>query len=402
MLRLLFLALLLPNVLYAQSQFDLDYLVELQPKQDQALVTVKIGVGAELISRLRFRLKPGIHTFLSAEGKFSKAKNSVVWTPPENGGAIVFSSKITHDRGNGAFDAMVAESWAIFRGDDLIPAVNMRAKKGANSSAKLQFKLPAGWQRTETGWPRVSKDVYLIDNPERRFDRPVGWMIAGDFGSRAEQFGETRVVVAAPKGQRLHRMDVVTFFGWVWSELKSAFGDSPEKLLIVGAEDPMWRGGLSGPNSLFLHADRPLVSENGTSALLHELVHSFTRIRGDKKDDWIAEGLAEFYAIELLYRSGGITDERYQRICTWLEQWSQGVKKLRLARSSGKTTAAAVLLLQDLDKEIQITTKQEKSLDDVTRMLIKKRVVSLKDLREVAREVMGRKSMVLQSGLLGA
>ena len=135
---------------------------------------------------------------------------------------------------------------------------------------------------------------------------------------------------------------------------------------------------------------------------MHELVHSFTRIRGDKKDDWIAEGLAEFYAIELLYRSGGITDERYQRICTWLEQWSQGVKKLRLARSSGKTTAAAVLLLQDLDKEIQITTKQEKSLDDVTRMLIKKRVVSLKDLREVAREVMGRKSMVLQSGLLGA
>jgi len=403
MIRLiLLLALFLPNPLLAQSQFELDYLVELQPKHDQALVTVQIGAGAELISRLRFRLKPGIHTFLSAEGEFSEAKNSIVWTPPKNGGAIVFTSKITHDRGNGAFDAMMAESWAIFRGDDLIPAVNMRAKKGANSRAKLRFKLPAGWQRTETGWPRVSKEIYVIDNPERRFDRPVGWIMAGDFGSRAEQFGATRVVVAAPKGQRLHRMDVVAFLGWVWPELKSAFGDSPEKLLIVGAEDPMWRGGLSGPNSLFLHADRPLVSENGTSALLHELVHSFTRIRGDKKDDWIAEGLAEFYAIELLYRSGGITDERYQRIRKWLAHWSQDVKKLRLARSSGKTTAAAVLLLQDLDKEIQVATKQDKTLDDVTRLLIKKRVVSLNDLHEAVMQVMGRKSVVLQSGLLGA
>ena len=43
------------------------------------------------------------------------------------------------------------------------------------------------------------------------------------------------------------------------------------RLLIVSAGDPMWRGGLSGPSSMFLHSDRPLISENRTSTLLHEL-----------------------------------------------------------------------------------------------------------------------------------
>ena len=53
---------------------------------------------------------------------------------------------------------------------------------------------------------------------------------------------------------------------------------------VVGAADPMWRGGLSASNSLFLHADRPLISENGTSTLVHELTHVITRVRGADGD----------------------------------------------------------------------------------------------------------------------
>lgn len=401
MLRLLLLlTLTFPHALCAQTQFDLDYLVELQPERDQAVVTLQIGKGAELISSLRFRIKPEVHTFIKAEGNIARLKNAIVWNPPKKGGVIVFTSKITHDRGQGAYDALMTKSWAVFRGDDLVPTVRMRAKKGANARATLGFKLPTNWSRTETGWPRLPDGRYEIDNPNRLFDRPVGWMIAGDFGSRRENFGGTEIVVAAPKGQRVHRMEVLTFLGWVWPEITQAFGKKPEKILMVGAEDPMWRGGLSGPNSLFLHADRPLVSENGTSALLHELVHSITRIRGAKNDDWIAEGLAEYYSVELIYRSGGITPERYQRIREWLERWSAEVKQLRVARSSGKITAAAVLLLQDLDEEIKRVTHQDKNLDDVLRLLIQKRRVSLDDLRAAVQEVMGKRSETLQSSLL--
>ena len=61
------------------------------------------------------------------------------------------------------------------------------------------------------------------------------------------------------------------------------------------------------------------------------------------------------------------------------------------------------------DSGERITTEEDKerakkiaATDALHRTRLFERVVSLKDLREVAREVMGRKSMVLQSGLVGA
>ena len=78
------------------------------------------------------------------------------------------------------------------------------------------------------------------------------------------------------------------------------------KLLIVGAADPMWRGSLAAHDSIYLHSGRPLVNESGSSPLVRELVHVFGRISGRQHSDWIGEGLAEYYAIELVRRAGGI------------------------------------------------------------------------------------------------
>ena len=181
---------------------------------------------------------------------------------------------------------------------------------------------------------------------------------------------------------------------------RKAFGKTPRKLLIAGAPDPLWRGGLSAPNSLFLHADRPLISENGTSALLHELTHVITRIRGERYDDWIAEGVAEFYSVELQRRAGGISDSRYAITRRDLREWSRTVKTLRVKHSTGPVTARAVLLLQDLDKEIRQRTKDAKSFDDVVRELIKKRTVSLEELRAATEAVIGARSRTLDSPLL--
>src|SRR5690606_17641730 len=127
----------------------------------------------------------------------------------------------------------------------------------------------------------------------------------------------------------------------------------------------------SAGNSLYMHADRPLVSENGTSSLLHELVHVVGRIYGKERSDWISEGLAEYYAIELLRRAGGLSDDRYQRVRAHLKGWGGKVKSLRGERVNGPVTARAVLLLQDLDEEIRKRTRNQRSLDDVTRGLMR-------------------------------
>ena len=170
--------------------------------------------------------------------------------------------------------------------------------------------------------------------------------------------------------------------------------------LIVGAGDPMWRGGLSAPNSLFFHSQRPLVSENATSTLFHELSHVVTRISGEDRSDWIAEGLAEFYSVELVWRAGGMSDARRERVYDNLRDWGRTVKTLRTDRSSAETTARAVVLLHELDAEIRARTKDQKDIDDVTKILRVMRKVSTLEFIAATEKVLGGKSKVLATMLL--
>jgi predicted metalloprotease with PDZ domain len=168
-------------------------------------------------------------------------------------------------------------------------------------------------------------------------------------------------------------------------------------VLIVSAGDPMWRGGLSGPASIFLHSDRPLISENRTSPLLHELVHVALGIHGDRESDWIVEGLAEFYSVQTLRRSGGIGQKRYEQAVANLQKWARRAPTLFAKSSTGATTARAVLVFQDVDAEIRSVTKNAKSLDDVARKLAADRgEISLIQLQEIAQEVAGKPLQSLQ------
>jgi hypothetical protein len=391
--------LLAGAALAAEREYEVDYTIELVPAQDRAKVTIAVDDRQDVVSRFNFRIDPKVHTDFSADGELRIEGERVIWRPPARGGTLRLQSKVSHRRQKGDYDAYMDKDWAIFRGDDVIPAALVRAKKRAQSKAVLRFKLPPGWGVT-TGWIKGADGTFTIDNPKRRFDRPVGWMIAGRIGIRKDRIGVKEVVVAAPDGSDLHRMDVLTFLNVVWPEAQHAFGRMPPKLLVVGAGAPMWRGGLSAPNSLFLHADRPLVSENGTSALLHELTHVVTRIRGLPNDDWIAEGLAEFYAIELLYRSGAMSETRYDGVRAWLRRWSRDVKSLRVKKSTGRVTARAVILWQDLDREIRERSKDERDIDDVTQALMRIGKVSLDDLRAAAEKAAGGKLKALDSPLL--
>jgi hypothetical protein len=267
----------------------------------------------------------------------------------------------------------------------------------------VQSDLPKGWKSVETGWPRVGKNTFRIDNPKRKLDRPTGWIVAGKIGTRRAKLGETDITISAPVGEGMRRMDVMTLLTFIWPHAQEVFPRDPGKLLIVGAGDPMWRGGLSAANSYYMHTDRPLVSENGTSSLVHELVHVFSRIRARDRSDWITEGLAEYYAIELTRRAGGLSEERYQKIRQQLIGWSKPVTSLRTNRSKGPVTARAVLLLQELDREIRQATKgtgQPRSLDDVTRGLMRLDKASTKDFIEISENIIGAASAVLDSKLL--
>lgn len=380
----------------------LEYTIELLPKQDQARISIALGAGGQRIKQLALKFDAKRYSeFTANQGKFAASTpGRAVWTPAGAGSKLTYLVRISHRRVSGDYDARMTADWALFRGDKVIPFIRARMKKNSGVMAHLNFKLPPGWTNVDTGWERLPNNRFVVDNRERRFDRPIGWIIAGKVGTRYDATGQTVIAVAAPKGDPLDRMDTITLVNLVWPELESAFRRTPKKILIVGAGDPMWRGGLSGPNSMFLHSDRPMVSENGTSTLLHELTHVITRITGENRSDWIAEGLAEFYSIELSWRAGGMSDRRRERVYTNLRQWSRGVKTLRTEQSTAEITARATLLLHDLDAEIRARTKNDKDIDNVTRILRELRKVSTLEFIAATEKVLGGKSKVLATPLL--
>lgn len=384
-----------------QRRFDVDYTVGFAPTEGQALVTLALTNRDGRASRLDFAMPADRYTGIEGDGEIERVDDRLIWTPPEKGGELRWRYRIDKRRRDGGYDARITDTWAIVRGDHLFPSARVRMTPDTDSRTRLRFDLPEGWTNVDTPW-KLARDgeSFVVVNAETRFDRPTGWMIAGDVGTRREHYDGIEVSVAAPKGDSMPRQQILAMVGWTLPEMRRIFGELPSKLLIVGAGDAMWRGGLSGPRSLYMHSGRPLISENGTSTLLHELTHLITRISGRSGHKYISEGIAEFYSIELLHRTGGTTDARYERTRQQLQRWSRNVKSLRAARAHGPITARAVLLFMALDKEIREATDDEKSFDDVTRLLMEKRKVDTDDLVEAATQVLGRLPEALDTALI--
>ncbi|MCQ4259076.1 hypothetical protein [Stutzerimonas stutzeri] len=396
------LLLFLGTPVQAAKRVDLDYIVKFVPERDVAEVQLLLEDGSA-VRQLDFNLgKDGAYSAFETdtEGSWQEEGGRGIWRPASGKARLSYQVTISHQRKSGRFDARMTENWALLRGDDLVPSGRLSQQDGVRLISRMKVELPEGWSSVETGWPRIGKNRFRIDNRERLFDRPTGWIVAGKLGSRRAKLGETDVTVAGPVGEGFRRMDIVTMMTFVWPELQNVFPRDPKKLLVVGAGDPMWRGGLSGPNSLFMHAERPLVSENGTSSLVHELVHVFSRITDADRSDWISEGLAEYYAIELVRRAGGMSEDRYQLVREHLTKWSRKVDSLRTEHSTGPITARAVLLMQDLDREIRTRSKSRHSLDDVARGLMRLNRVTTEDFIDISESLLGGGSKVLDTRLL--
>ncbi|MCP1500265.1 hypothetical protein J2Y86_004972 [Pseudomonas migulae] len=395
--------LALSSSVSAAKKVDLDYHVRLLPQSDQAEVRLTLAQGSAVRS-LDFDLGDGSHySDFKADGQWQLTPGKPargIWRPAADKASLTYRVRVSHGRKSGSFDTRMTPTWALMRGDDLVPAAKLDQQDGIELVSRLEFELPTGWKSVETAWPRIGKNKFRIDNVSRLFDRPTGWMLAGHLGTRRTRLGETEVTVASPQGQGMRRMDVLTLLTFVWPQVQDVFPRHPAKLLIVGANDPMWRGSLAARESIYLNTRLPLVSESGSSALVRELAQVFGRVNDKQRSDWISEGLAEYYAIELVRRAGGMSDERYESLHGKLVKDSQKVTTLRDAQASPSQVAKAVLLLQELDREIRLKTRNKRSLDDVMRGAMHLEGVDTKEFVQLAESVIGESSKVLDTGLL--
>ena len=369
--------------------YRVEYDLRPNPQTGTIAVTLRTAQARSLLRELTFRPDARAEDF-EADGELKTEDGALHWYPPEKGGTLRWRVHVEHRRNGDGRDAWLGSDWGLFRAEDVIPRAASRTLKGAVSETWLTFSQPRGWSAVTQYFD--DKGRFRIDNAERRFDQPAGWIVIGDLGVRRERISNVRVAVAGPTGQSIRRMDILALLNWTLPELARVLPDLPARLTIVSAGEPMWRGGLSAPQSLYLHSERPLISENATSALLHEVLHLSLGLSSQEGFDWIVEGLAEYYSLELLHRSGSISESRYTQARKDLTEWSKDSATLCRPISSGATTARAVMRFVALDAEIRKHTDGGASLDDLTRALWRiEEDIGLGTLTRLAEEIAGRK-----------
>lgn len=372
-----------------EVRYDVDYEVRIVPTEGAAKVTIRVDDPQDGLLSIRFAHDPERQFDWTGTGEVLVEAGWVAWTPPKLGGELRYTARIDRLRNERSYDARSTRDWALLRGDSLVPPARVRTDRMAHSVARLRLRLPEGWSAV-LPYQRLPDGRHAIDHPHRRFDRPVGWMVFGKLGVVRERVAGSSIAIGAPVGHGQRRQDLLAMLRWTLPVLRK-IEPLPARIAIVGASDPMWRGGLSGPNSAYLHTALPLISEDVTSSLLHEMVHVWMGARSGPDGDWVVEGLAELYSLEALVRSKTISKRRYQRALERLATRGRSVRSLvATERASGAVTARAVGLLHELDEEIRAATGGQRSLDDVVRALVHSpEAVSLAHFRTVCEKVAG-------------
>ena len=379
--------------------YRMDYRVTPDPAARGALVELRVSQRSSFLREIDMPLRGGRISNVSGDGAVSLRNGRLVWKLPESGGKLNWFATINNKRNGATYDAYIDQDWALFRGMDIMPPARTRVLRGSESRTRLTFDLPDGWSSVTQYFER--DNVYEITSPGRRFVTPTGWIVLGHIGVRTETIGHVLTKVAGPTGHSIRRMDMLALMRWNLPELLRLMPDFPDRLTFVSAGDPMWRGGLSAPNSFYIHADRPLISENATSTLLHEVVHVGLRLTAEPGADWIVEGLAEYYGLEMLRRSGTISHQRYRTAHAKLQSWGRRTRELCTERSKGSNTARAVGILAATNAEIRKATGDEASLDDVLRVLARhKEKITLEEFRDIVAEIAGQPVESLNPGKL--
>jgi hypothetical protein len=382
----------LPSIAMGSPKHDLyqlHFAVDLTRTDGYATAQITVSQQMPLLREVRLRAPADLYANFSGDGAINREGAVVTWQPPPHGGSIKYVVLIDHQRTGGGFDALFTENWALFRGDDVFPPASISQRPGTRASSKFSTRLPENWSIV-TPFTEDTDGHLLIDNPERNFARPVGWIIAGRLGVRRDLIAGMDISVAGPLNSGIERIGMLALLRWTLPLLAAEIESLPPHISIVSAGEPMWRGGLSAPNSLYIHADRPLLSENATSTLLHEMIHVLMPIATTGEHDWIDEGIAEYVTLKILYRSGTISAERFTASIRKFADRGQAVDSLLTTRASGAITSRAVTIFHNIDNELQSLTDGHADIFSLIHELMAcHEPIDITDLRSITTQLTG-------------
>lgn len=353
--------------------FSVDYLVRIS-KQTPARAKVRWELaGIDEIAQLRLVFRDGRASGVRGTGRLEWHERTLTWTPGQPYAHLEYEVEIDRHRpADGPhYDSYAGDGWIVTRALALFPGIHVDWKPDAlhaASRARLLFQLPAGWRAITIG-ERLGDNVFEVAQPNAQFDRPRGWIALGDIAVTERRIGGTVVTLATVPGTDLDVHAVFRTWEQTLPLLADVLGPPPPRLLVVSAPDPMWRGGISGERSFYVHAATPFRSRDATSTWLHELFHTWQPFRPKQDGRWIAEGLAEYYTLVLQRRAGTLSAAGFARGVRSFVHNGRWEVDLSRSREPDALNNSAPAVMYALDREIARLTRGRRTLDDAVRLL---------------------------------
>lgn len=356
-----------------RETFAITYTIEIDAA-DPSRARVRWSLaGIDEIERIRLRFDPTRFDEFNGSGVLEHRRGEIRWFPSGPYAELQYVAHVDHRRApDKGFDSYAGDGWILSRTTAFFPrsATLFRSDVEPNpeSRARLQLRLPAGWE-SSTIFPPADPQGYVIETPLQRFDHPRGWMLLGHQKRVDIKVGDTALTISRAPGVT-HKIDgAVHLISEALPVLTTLFGRALPRLLIVLGPDPMWRGGLSGEDSFYMHGDRPLRSRDHTSPYIHELFHVAAPFRPGPDGHWVTEGLAEYYSVEIPRRLGMVTEDTYRRALELFAEHGLWGQDFTRTPAPALRNNSAPLVMWALDHRIRSATRNAQTLDAVVTAL---------------------------------
>jgi len=359
----------------ARETFSIDYVVTVDEREHaEARVRWDLA-GIEEINALTLRFPAARFRDFDATGTLEAVPGGLRWIPKGPYAHLAYRVTIDHVRGqHQRYDSYAGPNWVVTRARALFPRIDVdwSARNGGTpkSRARLQFRLPAGW-RSAAALESPAPLTFQLEQPGTVLDRPRGWFALGEFRTDHEDIDGTLVQVVRMPGSTLNARALFAFLEPTLPPLQRLLATAAPRLLLVSAPDPMWHGGISGERSFYMHADRPLRTPDHTSPYLHELFHVLQNYTPAADADWIEEGLAEYYSVELQRRAALVDAAAFARALGYFQRYGLWNVNLTQQHDNAATNNSAPLVMYALDQRIQRATAGKARLDDVVHLLVR-------------------------------
>ena len=359
----------------ARETFSIDYVVTIDDR-DRSVARVRWDLaGIDEINALTLHFSAARFRDFEGTGTLEVVPGGLKWLLKGPYAHLTYRVTIDNIRGqHQRYDSYAGPTWIVTRARALFPQVDVdwSARNGGTptSRARLQFRLPAGW-RSAAALESLGPHLFRLEQPGKVLDRPRGWFALGDLRTEREDIDGTLLQVVRMPGSTLDTKALFRFLDGTLPALQRLLATTVPQLLLVSAPDPMWHGGISGERSFFMHADRPLRTPDHTSPYLHELFHVLQDYKPAADADWIEEGLAEYYSLELQRRAGLVDGPAFARALGYFQRYGMWNVNLTQQHDNAATNNSAPLVMYALDQRIQRATAGKARLDDVVQLLVR-------------------------------